>query len=149
MSSYVSNLVHFAWSTWSRRSWIDPPWQDDLYAYIGGIIRKRKGKLLRCGGMSDHIHIYASLPSTLSLAQAANAIKANSSRWVHEKIPGRRDFDWQDGYGAFTVSKSSEQRLLAYIDNQANHHRKRDYRQEFAALLERHGIEYDARYIWR
>jgi len=146
--SYISNLVHFVWSTSNRRAWIGESWQDRLYGYIGGILRNKNGKLLRCGGRSDHVHMYASLPSTVSVAKIAEAVKSNSSRWIHETIPGRQDFKWQEGYGAFTVSKSCEDRLIKYIDNQAQHHRKRDFKSEFVALLVQHAVAYDAKYIW-
>ena len=75
-------------------------------------------------------------------------IKANSSKWIHETIPGLRNLWWQDGYGAFTVSPSALPRLLAYIQGQEEHHKKADFKQEFIALLKKHGIEYDERHIW-
>lgn len=115
---YLSLLIHFVWSTKNREPWIAPEWSDNLYAYIGGVLRKKKAKLICAGGVTDHIHVYASLPSTLTVADAVNAMKANSSRWVHEEIPRKAGFAWQDGYGAFSVNKSSEQRVIDYIMNQ-------------------------------
>jgi putative transposase len=95
---YLSLLIHFVWSTKNREPWIAAEWSDNLYAYIGGVLRKKKAKLICAGGISDHIHVYSSLPSTLTIADAVNAMKANSSRWVHEEIPIRSRFAWQDGY---------------------------------------------------
>jgi REP element-mobilizing transposase RayT len=104
---YLSLLVHFVWSTASREPWLSDLWEDELYKVLGGILRKKNGKLLEAGGVSDHIHLYASLPSTASVAEIVNALKSNSSRWIHEEVH-RRGFAWQEGYGAFSVSKSSE-----------------------------------------
>ena len=101
---HPSLLVHFVWSTSGREPWISPTWEGELYKFIGGILRNKKAKLLEAGGMSDHIHLYTSLPSTVSLAEMVNVIKSNSSRWIHEEIPHRRGFAWQEGYGAFSVS---------------------------------------------
>jgi REP element-mobilizing transposase RayT len=148
MSSYVSNLVHFVWSTAGRRQFIRESWQDQLYGYIGGIVRRKKASLLCAGGVPDHIHLFMSLSATASLAAIVNAVKTNSSKWIHENIPGMRLFAWQEKYGAFTVSKSNERQVIGYIKKQAEHHRKRPFEEEFLALLQRHGIEYDERYLW-
>jgi putative transposase len=145
---HISLLVHFTWSTAGREPWISTDWREPLFAYIGGIMNHKNTKLLGAGGMYDHIHLYASLPSTLSLADFVNAVKANSSRWVHQTFRNASAFAWQKGYGAFSVSKSEEKRVIAYIRNQESHHRKRTFKEEFVTLLERHEIEYDERYLW-
>lgn len=145
---YLSLLVHFVWSTAGREPWIAREWSDDLYGNIGGILHNKKAKLICAGGVSDHIHIYASLPSTISIADAVNAMKANSSRWVHETIPRKAAFAWQKGYGAFSVSKSSESRVMKYIQNQEAHHTRHNFKQELLTLLRKHEIEYDERYLW-
>ena len=145
---YLSLLVHFVWSTKNREPWIAPEWSDNLYAYIGGVLRKKKAKLICAGGISDHIHVYSSLPSTLTVADAVNAMKANSSRWIHEEIPQKSGFAWQDGYGAFSVNKSSEQRVTDYIMNQEEHHKRYSFQSEFLTLLRLHEIDYDERYLW-
>lgn len=98
--------------------------------------------------MADHVHVYASIPATATLAEAVGAVKANSSRWVHETFPRLGAFAWQKGYGAFSVSKSAEQGVIAYIRTQEAHHRRRDFKQELLLLLEKHQVEYDERYLW-
>ena len=145
---HISLLVHFTWSTKGREPWIDPEWHDPLYRFIGGIMNNKKAKLLSAGDMYDHIHLYASLPSTLSIADFVNAVKSNSSRWIHQNYRNARAFAWQEGYGAFSVSKSEEEKVIKYVRNQESHHRKRTFQEEFVALLDRHGIEYDERYLW-
>lgn len=146
---HVSMLVHFVWSVKERRPLLNEVWRPRLFSYLGGVMRKKNAKILRAGGMADHIHLLVSLPSTLSLADAVNAAKANSSRWIHETIPDRRAFAWQEGYGAFSVSKSAEGRVTTYIDRQAEHHRRMGFQDEFRGLLKKHGIEFDEKYLWR
>src|SRR5205807_3759480 len=97
---------------------------------------------LEVGGTGDHIHVLASLPATVTLSEIANAMKANSSRWIHENAPQSKGFDWQTGYGAFSVSKSAEERVKTDIQNQESHHRGRTFAEEFKALLDKHGIPY-------
>ena len=145
---YLSLLVHFTWSTKGREPWIETDMRDDLYSYIGGIMKNKKAKLISAGGMFDHIHLYASMPSTISIADFVNAVKSNSLRWIHESSSRPRGFAWQEGYGAFSVSKSEEGKVVRYISNQEEHHRKRTFKEELIGLLEKHGIEYDKRYIW-
>lgn len=141
-------LVHFTWSTAGREPWIEPPIREDLYSYIGGIMNNKNAKLISAGGVFDHIHLYASLPSTISVADFVNAVKANSSRWVHENFSRLRHFAWQEGYGAFTVSKSHESRVIRYVSTQEKHHQKRTFKQELITLLRTHDIEYDERFLW-
>lgn len=145
---YLSLLVHFTWSTAGREPWIEAAMREDLYSFIGGIMKNQNSKLIAAGGMFDHIHLYTSMPSTISIADFVNVVKSNSSRWVHESSSRLRNFAWQEGYGAFSVSKSEEGKVVRYIKNQEDHHRKRSFKEELVGLLEKHGIEYDKRYIW-
>jgi putative transposase len=145
---YLSVLVHFTWSTAGREPWLELTMRDGLYSYIGGIMKNKNAKLLAAGGMFDHIHLYTSMPSTISIADLLNVVKSNSSRWIHESFASLRNFAWQEGYGAFSVSKSEEGRIVRYIANQEDHHRKRSFKEELIGLLEKHAIAYDKRYIW-
>ncbi|HXT62187.1 MAG TPA: IS200/IS605 family transposase [Pyrinomonadaceae bacterium] len=145
---HVSLLVHFIWSTAGREPWIGNEWREQLHAYVGGVIRNKNGKLLAAGGMHDHVHLYASLPSTISLAEFVNAVKSNSSRWIHETLPNRRAFAWQEGYGAFSVSKSQERMVIEYIHQQERHHCKRTFKDEFVEFLTQYQVTYDERYLW-
>jgi putative transposase len=104
--------------------------------------------LLAAGAVYDHIHLYTSLPSTISIADFVNAIKANSSKWIHDSFTRLRGFAWQEGYGAFSVSKSDEARVMRYVNEQERHHKKRTFKEEFVTLLTKHQIDYDPRYIW-
>ena len=146
---YLSLLVHFIWSTKNREPWIERAMREDMYAYIGGTMRKKKATLLAAGGMFDHIHLYASLPSIISIADFVNAVKANSSRWVHDSFRDLRTFAWQEGYGAFSVSKSDEQPVIRYVQDQEKHHAKRTFKEEFISMLEQHEMPYDPQQIWK
>ena len=148
MSTFISNIIHFVWGTVNREPLIRKSWRDDLHAYLGGILRNKKAKLLAAGGIEDHVHVLASLPATVTLAEMAGAMKANSSRWVHENVPQCKGFDWQTGYSAFSVSKSAENRVTQYIENQEEHHRQWKFTEEFKALLEKHEIPFEERYLW-
>lgn len=102
---------------------------------------------LAVGGMEDHVHLLLSLPSPLSIANAMRGIKSGSSRWMHE-AGGAPGFEWQEGYGAFSIGWSQVEATLAYIAGQKEHHQKRDFQAEFVAFLKKHRVEYDPRYVW-
>jgi len=105
-------------------------------------------KAIEIGGMPDHVHILLSLPSTISIAKAMQLIKGGSSKWVHDTFSEHRLFGWQVKYGAFGVSQSLLEKTIQYIRNQENHHRKMTFQEEFLALLKKHPIVYDERYLW-
>ena len=146
--SYVSSLYHCAWSTKLRRRTIKPDLRERLWPYLGGIARTNNMKALAIGGVEDHVHLLLSLPSTMDIAKAVQLIKGGSSKWIHEAFVEYREFGWQEGYGAFSIGISQVEETVRYIENQAEHHRHRTFQEEFIAFLERHGIEYDPRYIW-
>jgi REP element-mobilizing transposase RayT len=105
-------------------------------------------KAIEIGGVADHAHMLLSLPSTLSIAKAMQLIKGGSSKWVHESFPEHRLFGWQVKYGAFGVSVSLLDKTIQYIQTQTEHHQKMTFQEEFLALLKKHGIAYDERYLW-
>jgi putative transposase len=119
-----------------------------LFPYIGGIARENKIKLLAAGGVDDHVHLLISMPSTISISKAMQLIKGNSSKWIHETFPEHRLFEWQQGYGAFSIGVGDIERTVKYINNQAEHHGKMDFKTEFRLFLKKHGIESDERYIF-
>jgi putative transposase len=145
--TYCSSLFHCVFSTKERRRIIVPGVQERLWAYMGGIARENGMKALAVGGMEDHAHLLLSLPASLSIAAAMRQIKSGSSRWMHETC-GVPSFEWQEGYGAFSIGRSQLDATLAYISGQREHHRRRDFQAEFVAILKKHRIEYDPRYVW-
>ena len=146
--SYVSSYFHCVFSTKERRPLITPPLRERLWPFLGGIARQNKIKALEIGGVDDHVHLLLSLPAPLPISKAMQLIKGGSSKWVHETFPEHRLFAWQEKYGAFSVSVSQLDHIVQYIKGQEEHHRKMTFREEFLALLNKHRIEYDERYLW-
>ncbi|HRX84543.1 MAG TPA: IS200/IS605 family transposase [Phycisphaerae bacterium] len=146
--THTQLLFHCVFSTKSRQALITPEIAERLYPYMGGIVRTLKGVLYAIGGMPDHVHLYLRWRPNSALANLMRTVKARSSAWVHGSFPDLRRFAWQDGYGAFTVSKSREEALKAYIANQAAHHGREDFKSEYLRLLRAHGVEFDERYVF-
>jgi putative transposase len=147
-SSYCNLRIHLIWSTKNRDPLIHPSFESRLFDYLGGILRNHKHVLLAAGGMPDHIHLLIGQHPTDSISDIIRDLKTNSSGWIHQEIPTLKNFSWQTGYGAFSVSKSNELKVGNYIRNQKEHHREHSFEEEFLELLERHEIEYDKRFIW-
>jgi len=146
--TYTKLLYHFVFSTKQRANLITPELQPRLHEYMGGIVRDMKGTAYRIGGMPDHVHMLVRWRTDETLATLMREVKAGSSGWVHDTFPSMKDFAWQEGYGAFTVSQSQIDVVDAYIRNQVRHHQKLTFQEEFLELLRRHEIDYDERYIW-
>ncbi len=134
-------LVHLVFSTKERRGLIPADLQPRLWKYIGGIGANRNIPILTCGGTDNHLHVLISLPSDITVTKIVQVLKANSSRWIAEHGTG---FEWQEGYGAFSVSASNLGAVHDYIDHQSEHHAKRSYEDEFVAMLRKSGVAFDA-----
>lgn len=146
-STFTNLLYHVVFSTKDRVPMITKELQERLYEYMGGIIRGEGGVLLEIGGVADHAHLLAKLKADTAVAVLLRLLKSNSSGWVNDNrlIPGR--FAWQTGYAAFSVSESQVEAVRRYIRNQEAHHAKVSFKDELIALLKKHRIEYDERYI--
>lgn len=142
-NTYTSLHYHVVFSTKNRVRWINLGIEQRLWEYLGGIARKHQISAIQIGGTADHVHVLVLAPATLSPSQIAQFLKGDSSRWIHGEFAPMRGFSWQDGYGAFTVSKSQLPEAIRYIQNQREHHRKRTFEEEYLELLQRHGIQYD------
>jgi len=143
MHSFTSILIHRVWSTKKRKPFLSSDVRNRLWPNLGGIARENKIKALAIGGVADHVHMLISLPKTLSVSKALQLLKGNSSKWIHDTFPKFHSFEWQEGYGAFSVGISAVHATVRYICDQAEHHRKRSFREEFVAMLRRHGLDYD------
>ena len=149
LMSCVSSYFHCVFSTKERRPLITPALRDRLWPFLGGIARQNKMKAIEIGGVEDHVHILLSLPSTTAISKALQLMKGGSSKWIHETFPEHRLFRWQEEYGAFSVSVSQLDKTIEYIKGQDEHHRRMTFQEEFRALLKKHRIEYDERYLWK
>ena len=147
-NTYTSLYYHIVFSTKNRVHWVNLEIEQRLWEYLGGIARRHKASALQIGGTSDHVHALVFAPAVLSPSQIAQFLKGDSSKWIHVELRGLRQFAWQDGYGAFTVSKSQLPEVIRYIQNQREHHRKKTFQEEYLELLQRHGIAYNDRYLW-
>lgn len=146
--TYTNLLFHVVFGTKERRPLIHDTFRRRLHEYMSGIARQDFRSALAIGGTNDHVHGLLVLPPDICAADAMRKWKSVSSKWVHETFPSELDFGWQEGYAAFSVSQSSVSRVAAYIEGQEEHHRKMTFEEEFIALLKRHGIQYDPRYVW-
>lgn len=144
MHSFNSCLVHCVWGTKERRRFIDEKLKARLWPYLGGIARENKMRALIIGGVADHVHVLLSLPPTLSVGKSIQLLKGNSFKWVHETFREQWDFQWQEGYGAFSIGISGVENTTRYIQRQEEHHRKLTFMEELEGFLKRHGMEYVA-----
>lgn len=143
--SYAQIYVHLVFSTKYRVRSIKKEVQPRLWAYMGTIFRNHDVRVKTINGLDDHVHLLFELPSTMALSKAVYLVKAFSSKWMKQFVP---DFDWQEGYGAFSVSASSLKAAIKYIDNQGSYHKKISFQQEFLMMLKRSGTKYDPRYVF-
>ena len=143
--TYVQNAIHVVFSTKERRKLIPSAMKERLWAYSAGICQGAKIFVHAIGGMEDHIHLLLQVPPTLALAKAVLTIKTNSSKWMSEQ--GQK-FAWQKGYSGFSVSASNVAAVIKYIQNQESHHKKMTFAEEFIALLKKHGVEFDPKYVF-
>jgi REP element-mobilizing transposase RayT len=147
--TFTSLLAHVVFSTSERRPFLSEAIRPDAHAYIGGILRQLRAVPIAIGGTPDHVHLLIRLPPNLALPDCLRVVKTNSSRSINERWPERRFFSWQGGYGAFTVSESNREVVIQYIQDQEQHHRRISFQEEFLALLRKHRVEFDERYVWR
>lgn len=143
--TFSVNHLHVVFSTKERRKIIARDCQPQLWAYLAGICRNHGMVPLSVGGTENHVHVLLHLPATLALAKAILLLKANSSKWMSERV---KPFSWQEGYGAFSVSSSNLDRVMRYIQNQEAHHRKTSFEDELRVLLKKHGVDYDAKHVF-
>jgi REP-associated tyrosine transposase len=144
--SLARNAIHLIFSTKHRQPFITPAVRDRLFAYLAGTLNKMRCPALRVGGVADHVHVLFVLSKRMTLSKVVEELKKESSKWAKTAIHPK--FYWQTGYGAFSVSASNEEKVADYIANQERHHRRMTFQQEFREFLQKHGIEYDERYVW-
>jgi len=145
--TYANLIFHVVFSTKERQPLMHDSFRPRLFEYLSGIARNEFRGALAVGGTDNHVHGLLVLAPDTGIAEAMRAWKALSSKWVHETFPGEAGF-WQEGYGAFSVSQSNVPQVAAYIEQQAEHHKKMTFEEEFVALLKRHNIAYDPQYVW-
>jgi len=148
MTSHHGILLHVVFSTKFRKSYLADEWRDDLFGYIGGIVKDHKASLLKAGGIEDHVHLFLRIHPEFAISKTIQLLKANSSKWINDqrKLPGR--FEWQRGYGAFSVSQSMSDAVTKYISKQREHHSKQNFVDEYLSMLANHQVEFDPKYVF-
>ena len=141
-------LYHFVFSTKNRKPYLQPDTQERIFDYLGGTARGMDAVPIRIGGWVDHVHLLLKLRTKHCIAEFMRELKSCTSREFNDQRFSLAKFGWQDGYGVFTVSPSQQDAVIRYIENQALHHAKEDFQTEYLRLLEKHGVEYDPKYLW-
>jgi REP element-mobilizing transposase RayT len=148
-NTYTQIHIHFVFAVKFRNGIIQSQWKDNLYKYITGIVQNNNHKLLAINGMPDHIHILIGIRPSQSISDLMKDVKQGSSLWINENKLTNGRFEWQEGYGAFSYSKSQVNTVIEYIKNQEIHHRKRTFREEYLEFLEKFEIEYDEKFVFK
>lgn len=147
-STYSQIYIQVVMAVKGRHNLISQTWEEELYKYITGIITNNGQKLLSINGMSDHIHILIGMKPACCLSDLVREVKKASNAFVKEKRFTKYKFEWQEGYGAFSYSHSALDNVIAYIQNQKEHHKKITFKQEYIGFLKKFQIEYDEKYLF-
>jgi putative transposase len=147
-NTYSQITIHAVFAVKFRECLIAKEWRDELHQYISGIITNKGGKSLAVGGWIGHVHILFSLPVSTSISDFVGAIKANSSAWINNQNFLKGKFQWQNGFGAFSFSKSQRDVVIKYIMNQEEHHRTKTFKEEYIKMLNDFEVEYDEKYLF-
>ncbi|SEO91520.1 REP element-mobilizing transposase RayT [Flavobacterium sp. CF108] len=148
-NTYTQIHIHFVFAVKYRQAVIHTNWKNDLYKYISGIIKNNNHKVLAINGVSDHIHILIGIRPAQSITELMKSIKQNSSKWINENKFTNIHFEWQEGYGAFSYSKSQLSAVSDYIENQEEHHKKKTFKEEYINFLEKFEVDYDEKFIFK
>ena len=148
-NTYTQIHLQFVFAVKYRNGLIHSSFKVELYQYISGIIKAHNHKLLAINGMPDHIHILVGMRPSQSASDLVQNIKANSSKWINEKKFLKVKFEWQEGYGAFSYSKSHVQNVIKYIQNQEKRHQVKSFNEEYLDFLNAFEIDYDERYVFK
>ena len=140
--------MHCVWTTKHHVPLLNHDLRERLWPYLAGIARENRMRALAVGGVEDHVHMLISLPSTLSVAEALQLLKGNSSKWIHDAFPNRHHFGWQEGYGAFSYGHSQLNAIIRYIQNQEKHHERRSFKIEYLDLLRKFDIAFEDKYVF-
>ena len=146
--TYTQLYIQLVFSVQGRKSLIPKQYKEDVHKYITGIVQNRRHKLIAINAMRDHIHIFIGLHPSQSIPDLVNNIKTGSTKKIKEQSWSSKEFSWQNGYGAFSYSRSHIDNVVKYIDNQEQHHKKRTFRAEYLDFLKKFDIEYKDEYLF-
>ena len=146
--TFTQIYIQIVFAVQGRQNLISKTWKDELHKYIAGIIKAKNQKPIIVNGMPDHIHAFIGLKPSMAISDLVRDIKNNSTNFINEQKFVRGKFSWQEGYGAFSYSRSHIERVYNYILNQEKHHKKKTFREEYLEFLEKYEIEYDEKYLF-
>lgn len=147
--TYTQLYIQFVFAVQNRKNLIRPEWEGELHRYITGIIQNKSHKMIAINGMPDHLHMFIGFQPVDHMSELIKVVKGESSKWIKDRGHVKGRFRWQEGYGAFSYSRSHIDRVYHYIQNQKEHHKKKTFREEYIKLLEKFDIDYDERYIFK
>ena len=147
--TYTQIYIQFVFAVQNRSSLIHPEWENDLHKYITGIIQNKSHKMIAINGMPDHLHLFIGFRPVDHISELIKVVKGESSKWIKEQGLVQGKFRWQEGYGAFSYSRSHIDRVYHYIMNQKEHHRTKTFLEEYTDLLEKFKVDFDKRYIFK
>ncbi|HNR48314.1 MAG TPA: IS200/IS605 family transposase [Bacteroidia bacterium] len=147
-NTYTQIYLQIVFSVKGRENLIKKKWKEELYKYICGIVNGKEQKVYAIGGVGDHIHILVSIKPNIALSDLIRDIKANSSKWINEKGFVLGKFQWQEGFGAFSYAQSQLDAVIAYINNQEQHHLVKTFKDEYLELLQKFNVEYNEKYLF-
>lgn len=146
-NTYCRILIHAIWSTKNREPSIRQKIDTQLWAYLAGICAKHDSQAIRIGGIENHVHGLIELSKNITIPTIIKELKASSTKWMNQENRTQGRFAWQDGYAAFSVSPSKIAEVIAYIENQREHHRHVGFEEEYRGFMKRHELEYDEKYL--
>lgn len=147
-NTYTQIHIQFVCAVKYRAALIQKEWKNELHKYITGIVQSNNHKMLQVNSMPDHIHVLVGVRPSQSISSLVQHVKAETSKWIKDKRFCNASFAWQEGYGAFSYSKSHVPDVIRYIQNQQAHHKKQSFLSEYRQFLDAFGIEYDDRYVF-
>ena len=148
-NTYTQIYLHVVFAVEGRQNLLKPEHNDELQKYITGIVSGQKQELIKINNLPDHLHMLVGLKPDIALSDLMREVKAGSSKFINEQHWVRGRFSWQEGFGAFSCSRSQLGTVIRYIENQQKHHAGKTFREEYVELLERYGVEYDPQYIFK
>jgi REP element-mobilizing transposase RayT len=148
MSTHQQLLYHIVFSTKNRQRWLTDGLRETVFAYMAGTAKDLNGFAIKVGGFYDHAHLLVRIPARIAVSDFVGQLKANTSKYINDNNGSIRKCGWQDGFGAFTVSVSAKDAVVAYIERQMDHHKKNTFEDEYLLMLNKHGVEYDPRYVF-
>jgi REP element-mobilizing transposase RayT len=147
--TYTQIYIQIVFAVQNRNALIQPTWEEELYKYITGIVQNKEQKMLAINGTSNHIHFFIGMRPTCCLSDLVREIKKSSNTFIKEKRLTKFDFQWQEGFGAFSYSHSQLNNVIQYIANQKEHHKKHSFQEEYLAFLKSFEIDFKNEYLFQ